>query len=164
MPKPSIDEISVGLGYTTRVFRRLPGDLDGDRGVILSVTPPRETRLGFMLAMEGNRWIVSLGGWLGNHAPSDLPGFVEFARSLPRPDIYDVIRAADPLGEVATFGFPASVRRRYEKLKQFPAGLLVMGDALCSVNPIYGHGMSLGVMQALALHECLESATPLDRV
>ena len=163
-PKPSIDEISVGLGYTTRIFRRLPGDLDGDRGVILSATPPRETRLGFMLAMEGNRWIVSLGGWLGNHAPSDLPGFLEFARSLPRPDIYDVIRTADPMGEVATFGFPASVRRRYEHLKQFPAGLLVMGDALCSVNPIYGHGMSLGVMQALALHECLERPVPLDGV
>ena len=162
--KPPTEEISVGLGYTTRMFRRLPGDLDGDRGAVIAPTPPREMRLGFILAMEGNRWIVSLGGWLGNHAPSDLPGYLEFARSLARPDIYDVISHADPIGDVATFGFPASIRRRYEHLKQFPAGLLVIGDALCSVNPIYGHGMSLGVMQALALHECLETSVSLDRV
>ena len=162
--KPKMDEVWVGLGYTTRVFRRLPGDLDGDRGIIVAPTPPRETRVGFMLAMEGDRWIVTLGGWLGNHAPTELPAYIEFARSLPRPEIYDVIRHAEPLGEVATFGFPASVRRRYEALKQFPSGLLVLGDAFCSVNPIYGHGMSVAVLQALKLHETLESSASLDGV
>ena len=161
--KPSTDEVWVGLGYTTRVFRRMPGELDGDRGIIVAPTPPRETRVGFMLAMEGDRWIVTLGGWLGNHAPTELPSFIEFARSLPRPEIYDVIRHAEPLGEVATFGFPASVRRRYEALKQFPSGLLVLGDAMCSVNPIYGHGMSVAVLQVLALHDLLESPVPLER-
>jgi 2-polyprenyl-6-methoxyphenol hydroxylase-like FAD-dependent oxidoreductase len=162
--KPTVDEISVGLGYTTRVFRRLPGDLDGDRGAIIAPMPPREMRVGFILAMEGNRWIVTLGGWLGNHAPSDLPGYLEFARSLPSPDIYDVIRHADSLGDVATFGFPTSVRRHYESCARFPNGLLVLGDALCSVNPIYGHGMSLAVLQALALRDCLEASPSLDRV
>jgi 2-polyprenyl-6-methoxyphenol hydroxylase-like FAD-dependent oxidoreductase len=162
--KPAADEVFVGLGYTTRVFRRLPGDLGGDRGVIIAPTPPREMRLGFMLAMEGNQWIVGLGGWLGNHAPSDLPGFIEFARSLPRSDIYDVVSQADPLGEVATYAFPSSVRRRYESCTRFPAGLLVLGDALCSVNPIYGQGMSLAVMQALSLRDTLESSVALDQV
>ena len=35
-----------------------------------------------MSAMENNRWMVSLGGWLGNHAPTDAAGFLEFARTL----------------------------------------------------------------------------------
>ncbi len=161
---PAIDEVSVGIGYTTRVFRRLPGDLDGDRGIVIAPTPPREMRVGFMLAMEGDRWIAGLGGWLGNHAPSELAAYLEFARSLPRPEIYDVLRHAEPLGDVATFGFPSSVRRRYEALRRFPSGLLVLGDAICSVNPIYGHGMSLAVMQALALRDSLESEAPLDRL
>ena len=56
--KPATDEVSVGIGYTTRLFRRLPGDLDGDRGIIIAPTPPTEMRIGFMLAMEGDRWIV----------------------------------------------------------------------------------------------------------
>ena len=113
---------SVGIGYTTRLFRRLPGDLGGDRGIIIAPTPPYEMRIGFMLAMEGDRWIVGLGGWLGDHAPTELPAYVEFARSLPRPEIYDVLRHAEPQGEVATFGFPSNVRRRYEALKRFRTG------------------------------------------
>ena len=88
---------NVGIGYTTRIFRRRPRDLDGDMGAILAPKPPREMRIGFMLAMEGDRWMVTLGGWLGNHAPTDPPGFLEFARTLARPDIYDVIKHAEPL-------------------------------------------------------------------
>ena len=81
-PKPDVEEVNVGIGYTTRLYRRLPSDLGGDFAAIIAPQPPREKRVGFMLAMEGDRWIVTMGGWLGNHCPVDPEGFLAFSRTL----------------------------------------------------------------------------------
>lgn len=73
-----------------------------------------------MLPLEGNRWMLSLGGRHDEKPPGDWDSFFLYTRQLRTPTICDAIRRADRLGEIARFGFPASVRRHFDRLTEFP--------------------------------------------
>ena len=103
--------------------------------------------------------MVTLAGILGDHPPTDPDGFLAFARSLHVPDIHEAIRDGEPLDDPVPFRFPASVRHHYERLDRLPDGLLVLGDAVASFNPVYGQGMSVAAIEALTLRRHLESGT-----
>jgi flavin-dependent dehydrogenase len=152
--KPHEERVEVAIGYTTRQFRRDVKQLNGDGAVIIPPTAEGK-RGGVMLAQEGNRWTVTLISYFGNYAPLELAGFVDYAKTLPAPDIHEVVSQSESLCNGVSARFPASVRKRYEKLDRFPKGFLVLGDAICSFNPIYGQGMSAASQQAVALEESL---------
>lgn len=149
------ETVNVDVGYATATLERRPGDLNGKAGVVVTNTPPHQTRHGVVLHAEGGRWTVTLMGVLGDHPPADFAAWKEFARSLPVPQIFDLVRERQPLGPLATYRFAANRRRLYSHMKNFPSGFLALGDSWCSFNPIYGQGMSVALGQAKVLDECL---------
>jgi 2-polyprenyl-6-methoxyphenol hydroxylase-like FAD-dependent oxidoreductase len=159
---PRVEEtrIRVDVGYASRLYHKPRGFEPGWRSLALSPKLPQERRIGIIQDIEDNHWLVTLGGWLGD-APSkaDDAEFLEFARGLPQPHLYEAIKNAEPIGPIHLYRFPHHQRRHYESMPRFPEGLAVVGDAFCSFNPIYGQGMSTGAMQAEALGESLRQGT-----
>jgi 2-polyprenyl-6-methoxyphenol hydroxylase-like FAD-dependent oxidoreductase len=152
------------VGYASRFYAR-PEQDQGWRLILLQTQPPEHTRSGMLLPVDGDRWMVSMVGVGGDHPPTDDEGFLAFAKSLRSPVLHDAISTARPLTPVHGFRVPDSRRRRYELLSDWPRGFAVVGDALCSLNPMYAQGMSVAAATALAMREELgrTSGEPLGK-
>ncbi len=152
VPAAPVDELALETHYVTRVYSRRPEHLAGGIALVV-VSDPQTPRGGLALALDERRFLVSQYSMGGERPPRDHAAFLEFARTLPGPQLAELIADAQPLGEPATLRFPSSVRRRYERVRGFPAGLVVVGDAMASFNPTFGQGITVAAKQALLLRE-----------
>ena len=155
--KPPETVITVNVGYSTRLFRIPNAKNLPWRAMLILNRPPHCTRLAASFFVESGELLVTLGGLFRDYPPDDNAGFLKFAASLEHPELFQAIRDAEPVSPIATYRFPAHVWRHYDRLKNLPPNLLVLGDALCSFNPIYGQGMTVAALEAQTLHRCLAS-------
>jgi hypothetical protein len=134
--------VKIGVTYTSCEFRRRQEDIPGVVALIVAASPANP-RGGVLLSQEGDRWMLTMAGYLGEQAPLDREGLLEYARGLSTPALYQVLKDAEPLGKAVAHKIPSNLRRRYERLARFPDGY------------IYAQGMSVAALEAAALDTCL---------
>jgi 2-polyprenyl-6-methoxyphenol hydroxylase-like FAD-dependent oxidoreductase len=156
-PRPEETEIGIDQAYSTLIFERPSTFPSTWKSMIVLPSAPTSSRGAFLFPIENNRWILSAGGNHGDAPPGDLVGLLEFLKTLRTQTIYDAVKDARPIGDIARFVLPSSVRRHFEKLQQFPKGLFVIGDGICRFNPVFGQGMSVAAQEAAIFDRLLAS-------
>jgi 2-polyprenyl-6-methoxyphenol hydroxylase-like FAD-dependent oxidoreductase len=132
------------------------------RLMLLQAQPPNHTRSGVIVSVDGDRWTVSLVGRLGDQPPTEEHAFLDFAASLRSPLLHQALQTADPLTPVRGFKISSAYRRRFDQMTRWPDNFVVVGDAVCTLNPVYAQGMSVAAIGALGLRTELQRPPTAD--
>ena len=154
--------VDAHLGYATRLFERPAGMVDW-KGMLVR-DPMPSARLAGIFPAEAGRWIVTLAGFGRDRPPTDTEGYMAFIAGLADRGVADALRQARPLGSVFGYRDTANRWRHFERLAHWPAGLMLIGDSICTFNPLYGQGMTVSVLEVMALRDLLAASGPTPSV
>jgi 2-polyprenyl-6-methoxyphenol hydroxylase-like FAD-dependent oxidoreductase len=163
------EKVEINLSYISKQFQ-LSEKKDRDWKIkLVYPNPPHEQIGGTISKVEDNRYIVTLMGYHnainGKEVLKSDESFVELAKKLPKQDIYIEIEKATPISKTSIYRVPHIIWRRFDKLENLPSGLLLIGDTFCRIDPVFGQGMSIAVLETLALKKLLQKHhRELDKV
>lgn len=144
----------MDICYVTGIFDKTPQWTGRRESRVLRPRPP-DTRSGTLIPIEGDRWLLTLTGRFGDFPPTDLEGFLGFARELEDRTLHDVVAGGRLRVPISRYRIPRSVWTHYERLASFPRRLVLLGDLVGSFNPLYAQGMSQAAQHAMVLRERL---------
>jgi 2-polyprenyl-6-methoxyphenol hydroxylase-like FAD-dependent oxidoreductase len=154
-PSPEVTNVDAHVSYSTRLYEEIALP-KGTRAIFSFAGVPHTPRFGAMFPVEGGRTLVYLAGFGKEQAaPTEDDAYLEFARSLLDPLVYEHLRHAKPLTKARGYRQGDNQWRDYAGLRRMPEGFVPIGDALCAFNPIYGQGMTVAALEAQALGEDL---------
>ena len=161
-PAPAETTVDALWGYATRFYEPVPGFECDWKTLLLMNRPPDLPRAGIIQWVEGNRWIVTLAGVMEDYPPTDEEGFLEYARNLRSPGLYEAIRHARPLTPIWGYRRTANRLRDFKGLTRRPERFLALGDSVCAFNPVYGQGMTLAALSSAELDRALRQHAGRD--
>ena len=157
---PKKSEIDSFLGYVTRRYKRKPDT----PLMLIGATPPNDPYGGLVLPEENDTMVALIAGFNKNYPPTDPLAFDAFTHRLG-PEFEEALRGAEPISQPYGYRGTSSCWHHYEELERWPERLVVLGDAFCGFNPIYGQGMSAAAKSAAALADVIRrSQGDLDGV
>ncbi len=148
---PSETVVNAFLGYATRAYAPPVDPARTWKGMLIQSNPPENLRTGFVWSVENGRWLVLLVGAGKDYPPTQEADFLAFATGLIDPLLFDVVSKAQPLSPISSYRRTENRLRHFERLQRQPEGFVVLGDACCALNPIYGQGMSVAALGVVVL-------------
>lgn len=155
-PAPAVDTAKVDQWYATMVVRRPAEWVGKSKFWLVFPTPPR-TRGGLVSPVGTHQWYVSLSGHSADEPPRTAIAMRRYAASLEDPVVADILADAEVITEPKLFRRPVAAWRRYDLLRRPLPGYLPIGDAVASLNPLFGQGVSVAAWQAAELSQLLDA-------
>ncbi|MGG3574606.1 glutamate synthase [Bacillus gobiensis] len=157
------EKVKIQLFYATRLYSLKIQEHPEWQSLIISPSIPDNPYGAFIQTLEENRFSVTYSGYAKAQAPKTNEEFISYAKKLPVPDVLQFLEGAEPLSEIKIHRVPYQVRRRFDLVKNIPDGFLIIGDAHCRFDPLFGQGMSVAAMQALELKSSLLQTKKADK-
>jgi flavin-dependent dehydrogenase len=162
LPLPEETVVDSRCGYASRFYQVRPDSPYLNMAMTVDPLFPQRPQWGCISPLEGNRWVVTIGGFSEQYPPSDEAGFASFGERFQTPLFQEWLSHAEPITPVRTF---RRLEMRWNHFERDPGpvrGFLAVGDSAWAYNPLYGQGMSIGVTCARILRDVLRADPDLE--